>query len=112
MLYYIVDDEKMDPVEFGEFMKELFIREIARGVARLARTWREISDEDYPAFEQAVSPMSSSLNSMRKNEFSAEFEFGGSEGIDSTYAIEGGTPCFITTTTEEGGVETCGTAPH
>ena len=101
-LYYIVDDEKMNPVEFGEFVKEFFIG-FARGVARLAADLEGVSDEDYPAFEQAL--VDEFLAEFDEDEFSAEFEFGGSEGINSTYAIEGGT-LSITTTTEEGGVET------
>ena len=101
-LYYIVDDEKMNPVKFGEFVKEFFIG-FVRGVARLAADLEGVSDEDYPAFEQAL--VDEFLAEFDEDEFLAEFEFGGSEGINSTYAIEGGT-LSITTTTEEGGVET------
>ena len=100
-LYYIVGDEKMTPVEFGEFMRELYIG-FARGFARLAADLEGISDEDYPAFEQAF--VDAFLADLDEDEFLADLGFGGSEEISSTYAIEGDT-LFITTT-EEGEVET------
>ena len=100
-LYYIVGDEKMTPVEFGEFMRELYIG-FARGFARLAADLEGISDEDYPAFEQAF--VDAFLADLDEDEFLADLGFGGSEEINSTYAIEGDT-LFITTT-EEGEVET------
>ena len=100
-LYYIVDDKKMTPVEFGEFMRELYIG-FARGFARLAADLEGVSDEDYPAFEQAF--VDAFLADLDEDEFLADLEFGGSEEISSTYAIEGDT-LFITTT-EEGEIET------
>ena len=100
-LYYIVDDKKMNPVEFGEFMREFFIG-FARGFARLAADLEGVSDEDYPAFEQAF--VDAFLADLDEDEFLADLGFGGSEEINSTYAIEGDT-LFITTT-EEGEVET------
>ena len=100
-LYYVVDDKKMTPVEFGEFMRELYIG-FARGFARLAADLEGISDEDYPAFEQAF--VDAFLADLDEDEFLADLEFGRSEEI-SIYAIEGDT-LFLTTTTEEGGVET------
>ncbi|MXW81059.1 MAG: hypothetical protein F4Z57_19145 [Gemmatimonadetes bacterium] len=100
-LYYIIDDEKMTPVEFGEFIKEFFIG-FARGFARLAADLEGISDEDYPAFEQAF--VDEFLAEFDEDEFLADFGFGESEEINSTYAIEGDT--LSITTTEEGGVET------
>ena len=100
-LYYIVGDEKMTPVEFGEFMRELYIG-FARGFARLAADLEGVSDEDYPAFEQAF--VDAFLADLDEDEFLADLGFGGSEEISSTYAIEGDT-LFITTT-EEGEVET------
>ena len=99
-LYYIVDNKKMTPVEFGEFMRELYIG-FARGFARLAADLEGVSDEDYPAFEQAF--VDAFLADLDEDEFLADLEFGRSEEI-STYAIEGDT-LFITTT-EEGEVET------
>ena len=99
-LYYIVDDKKMNPVEFGEFMREFFIG-FARGFARLAADLEGVSDEDYPVFEQAF--VDEFLAELDEDEFLADLEFGQSEGI-STYAIEGDT-LFITTT-EGGEVET------
>ena len=62
-LYYIIDDEKMTPVEFVEFIKEFFIG-FARGFARLAADLEGISDEDYRHLNRRSS-MSSSPNSMR-----------------------------------------------
>ena len=100
-LYYIVDDEKMTPVEFVEFIKEFYIG-FARGFARLAADLEGISDEDYPAFEQAF--VDEFLAELDEDEFLAELEFSRSEGINSTYAIEGDT--LSITTTDEGGVET------
>ena len=100
-LYYIVDDKKMTPVEFGEFMRELYIG-FARGFARLAADLEGVSDEDYPAFEQAF--VDAFLADLDEDEFLADLGFGGSEEISSTYAIEGDT-LFITTT-EEGEIET------
>ena len=100
-LYYIIDDEKMTPVEFGEFIKEFFIG-FARGFARLAADLEGISDEDYPAFEQAF--VDEFLAEFDEDEFLADLGFGGSEEINSTYAIEGDT--LSITTTEEGEVET------
>ena len=100
-LYYIVDNKKMTPVEFGEFMRELYIG-FARGFARLAADLEGVSDEDYPAFEQAF--VDAFLADLDEDEFLADLGFGGSEEISSTYAIEGDT-LFITTT-EEGEVET------
>ena len=100
-LYYIIDDEKMTPVEFVEFIKEFFIG-FARGFARLAADLEGISDEDYPAFEQAF--VDEFLAELDEDEFLADLGFGGSEEINSTYAIEGDT--LSITTTEEGGVET------
>ena len=99
-LYYIVGDAKMTPVEFGEFMRELYIG-FARGFARLAADLEGVSDEDYPAFEQAF--VDAFLADLDEDEFLADLEFGRSEEV-STYAIEGDT-LFITTT-EEGEVET------
>ena len=99
-LYYIVGDEKMTPVEFGEFMRELYIG-FARGFARLAADLEGISDEDYPAFEQAF--VDAFLAELDEDEFLADLEFGRSEEV-SIYAIEGDT-LFITTI-EEGEVET------
>ena len=99
-LYYIVDNKKMTPVEFGEFMRELYIG-FARGFARLAADLEGVSDEDYPAFEQAF--VDAFLADLDEDEFLADLEFGQSEEV-STYAIEGDT-LFITTT-EEGEVET------
>ena len=101
-LYYIVDDEKMTPVEFGEFIKEFFIG-LARGFARLAADLEGISDEDYPAYEQAF--VDEFLAELDEDEFLAELGLGEFEEINSTYAIEGDT-LFITTTTEEDGIET------
>lgn len=100
-LYYIIDDEKMTSVEFGEFIKEFFIG-FARGFARLAADLEGISDEDYPAFEQAF--VDEFLAELDEDEFLAELGLGEFEKINSTYAIEGDT-LFITTT-EEDGVET------
>lgn len=100
-LYYIVDDEKMTPVEFVEFIKEFYIG-FARGFARLAADLEGISDEDYPAYEQAF--VDEFLAELDEDEFLAELEFSRSEGINSTYAIEGDT--LSITTTDEGGVET------
>ena len=100
-LYYIIDDEKMTPVEFGEFIKEFFIG-FARGFARLAADLEGVSDEDYPAFEQAF--VDEFLAELDEDEFLADLGFGRAEEINSTYAIEGDT-LFITTT-EEDGVET------
>ena len=100
-LYYIIDDEKMTPVEFGEFIKEFFIG-FARGFARLAADLEGISDEDYPAFEQAF--VDEFLAELDEDEFLAELGLGEFEKINSTYAIEGDT-LFITTT-EEDEVET------
>ena len=99
-LYYVVDDKKMTPVEFGEFMRELYIG-FARGFARLAADLEGVSDEDYPAFEQAF--VDAFLADLDEDEFLADLEFGRSEEV-SIYAIEGDT-LFITTT-EEGAVET------
>ena len=99
-LYYIVGDEKMTPVEFGEFMRELYIG-FARGFARLAADLEGVSDEDYPAFEQAF--VDAFLAELDEDEFLADLEFGRSEEV-SIYAIEGDT-LFITTI-EEGEVET------
>ena len=113
-LYYIVDDEKMNPVEFGEFMKGFFI-DFARAIARLAADLEGVSDEDYPAFEQAL--VDEFLAEFDEDEFLAEFdedeflvEFDEEEllaepEISGTYAVEGDT-LFLTTTTEEDGVET------
>ena len=100
-LYYIVDDEKMTPVEFGEFMQELYIG-FARGFARLAADLEGVSDEDYPAFEQAF--VDEFLAELDEDEFLADLGFGGAEETNSTYAIEGDT--LSITTTEEGEVET------
>ena len=100
-LYYIVDDKKMTPVEFSEFMKEFYIG-FARGFARLAADLEGVSDEDYPAYEQAF--VDEFLAELDEDEFLAELGLGEFEKINSTYAIEGDT-LFITTT-EEDGVET------
>ena len=100
-LYYIVDDEKMTSVEFGEFIKEFFIG-FARGFARLAADLEGISDEDYPAYEQAF--VDEFLAELDEDEFLAELGLDEFEKINSTYAIEGDT-LFITTT-EEDEVET------
>ena len=99
--YYIVDDKKMTPVELGEFMKEFYIG-FARGFARLAADLEGVSDEDYPAYEQAF--VDEFLAELDEDEFLAELGLGEFEKINSTYAIEGDT-LFITTT-EEDGVET------
>ena len=96
-LYYIVDAEKMTPVEFGEFLKEFYM-----AFARLAADLGGISDEDYPAFEQAF--VDEFLAELDEDEFLAALGFSGSEEINSTYAIEGDTLSIITA--EEGGVET------
>ena len=104
-LYYIVDDEKMNPVEFGEFMKGFFI-DFARAIARLAADLEGVSDEDYPAFEQAL--VDEFLAEFDEDEFLAEFdeeELLAEPEISGTYAVEGDT-LFLTTTTEEDGVET------
>jgi len=95
-LYYVIDDEKMSPGEFGEFMREFYIG-FARGFARLAADLEGVSDEDYPAFEQAF--IDEFLVELDEDEFLAALEFGGAEKINSTYAIEGDT-LFITTTQE------------
>ena len=100
-LYYIVDDKKMTPVEFSEFMKEFYIG-FARGFARLAADLEGVSDEDYPAYAQAF--VDEFLAELDEDEFLAELGLGEFEKINSTYAIEGDT-LFITTT-EEDGVET------
>ncbi len=100
-LHYIVDDEKMNSAEFREFLEEFFIG-FARGFARLAADLEGVSDEDYPAFEQAF--VDEFLAELDEDEFLAELGLGEFEKINSTYAIEGDT-LFITTT-EEGGVET------
>ena len=99
-LYYIVDDKKMTPVEFVEFMKEFFI-DFARGFARLAADLEGISDEDYPTFEQAF--IDEFLAEFDEDEFLAELGLGEFEKINSTYAIEG--DALFITTTEEDGVE-------
>ena len=100
-LYYIIDGEKMTPVEFGEFMKEFYIG-FARGFARLAADLEGVSDEDYPAYEQAF--VDEFLAELDEDEFLAELGLGAFEKINSAYAIEGDT-LFITAT-EEDGVET------
>ena len=100
-LHYIVDDEKMNSAEFREFLKESYTV-FARGFARLAADLGGISDEDYPAFEQAF--VAEFLAELDADEFLAELEFSRAEGINSTYAIEGDT--LSITTTDEYGVET------
>ena len=100
-LYYIVDDEKMTPVEFSEFMQEFYIG-FARGFARLAADLEGVSDEDYPAYEQAF--VNEFLAELDEDEFLAELGLGEFEKINSTYTIEGDT--LSITTTEEDGVET------
>ncbi len=96
-LHYIVDDEKMNSAEFREFLEEFFI-----GFARLAADLEGVSDEDYPAFEQAF--VAEFLAELDTDEFLAELEFSRAEGINSTYAIEG--DILSITTTDEYGVET------
>ena len=61
-----------------------------------------VSDEDYPAFEQAF--VDEFLAELDEDEFLADLGFGGAEEINSTYAIEGDT--LSITTTDEDGVET------
>ena len=100
-LHYIVDDEKMNSAEFREFLEESYTV-FARGFARLAADLEGISDEDYPAFEQAF--VAEFLAELDTDEFFAELEFSRAEGINSTYAIEGDT--LSITTTDEYGVET------
>ena len=94
---YIVDGESVDVVEFWT----PFIRFSARFFAAFAAAFEEVSEEDYPAFEQAI------FDQMLA-EMLAELDeepLGLGLTLSGTYAIEGAT-LFITTTTEEDGVET------
>ena len=94
---YIVDGESVDVVEFWT----PFIRFSARFFAAFAAAFEEVSEEDYPAFEQAI------FDQMLA-EMLAELDeepLGLGLTLSGTYAIEGST-LFITTTTEEDGVET------
>ena len=100
-LHYIIDGKKMNSAEFGEFLREFYIV-FARGFARLAADLEGVSDEDYPAYEQAF--VDEFLAELDEDEFLAELGLGEFEKINSTYAIEGDT-LFITTTDEDG-VET------
>ena len=104
LLYAIVNGEKMTPVELGEFIWE-FLTGFARDLARLEADIDEISDEDYPAYEQAFVDDYLALvqgGVIEVEEF-ASIIF----GEHPTYAIEGDT-LFITTTTDVDGVETVG----
>jgi len=103
-LHYIIDGKKMNSAEFGEFLREFYIV-FARGFARLAADLEGVSDEDYPAYEQAF--VDEFLAELDEDEFLADLadlEFSRAEGINSTYAIEGDT--LSITTTDEYGVET------
>ena len=94
---YIVDGESIDVVEFWT----PFIRFSARFFASFAASFEEVSEEDYPAFEQAI------VDQMLA-EMLAELDeepLGLGLTLSGTYAIEDDT-LFITTTTEEDGVET------
>ena len=94
---YIVDGESVDIVEFWT----PFIRFSARFFAAFAAAFEEVSEEDYPAFEQAI------FDQMLA-EMLAELDeepLGLGLTLSGTYAIEDDT-LFITTTTEEDGVET------
>ena len=94
---YIVDGESVDVVEFWT----PFIRFSARFFAAFAAAFEEVSEEDYPAFEQAI------FDQMLA-EMLAELDeepLGLGLTLSGTYAIEDDT-LFITTTTEEDGVET------
>ncbi len=104
LLYAIVNGEKMTPVELGEFIWE-FLTGSARNLARLFAEEDGISDEDYPAYEQAFVDDYLALvqgGVIEVEEF-ASIIF----GEHPTYAIEGDT-LFITTTTDVDGVETVG----
>ncbi len=94
---YIVGGESVAVVEFWTPI----IRLSARFLAAFVAVFEEVSEEDYPAFEQAII-----------DEFLAEFLAGLDEeplGLGLTlsgiYAIEDDT-LFITTTTDVDGVET------
>ena len=94
---YIVDGESVDVVEFWT----PFIRFSARFFAAFAAAFEEVSEEDYPAFEQAI------FDQMLA-EMLAELDeepLGLGLTLSGTYAIEDDT-LFITTTTEEDGLET------
>ena len=94
---YIVDGESVDVIEFWT----PFIRFSARFFASFAAAFEEVSEEDYRAleqeiFDQMLADMLAELD---------EEPLGLGLTLSGTYAIEGAT-LFITTTTEEAGVET------
>ena len=95
--YYVIGGERIEAVEV---VIQLMIQ-LIREMARLALALGEISEEDYPEAEQTV--IDEFLAGFDAEELFAEFAMSG------TYAIEGDT-LFLTTTTEEDGVETAGTA--
>ena len=98
-LYYLIDGEKMNSVELVELVKE-FYSGFARGLAPLAADLEGVSDEDYPAYEQAF--VDEFLAEFDEDEFLAGLGFGEFEKINGTYAIEGDT---LLLTTAEDGVE-------
>lgn len=87
--YYVIGGERIEVVEV--------VIQLIREMARLALALGEISEEDYPEAEQTV--IDEFLAGFDEEELFAEFAMSG------TYAIEGDT-LFLTTTTEEDGVET------
>ena len=93
---YIVDGESVAVVEFWTPI----IRLSARFLAAFVGAFEEVPEEDYPAFEQAL------IDEVLA-EFLAELDeepLGLGLTLSGTYAIEDDT-LFITTTTDEDGVE-------
>ena len=95
---YIVDGESVDVVEFWT----PFIRFSARFFAAFAAAFEEVSEEDYPAFEQAIfdQMLADMLTELEEEPLGLGLTLSG------TYAIEDDTLFITTTTTDEDGVET------
>ena len=95
---YIVDGESVDPIEFWIS----YVRFNARVIAALEAAFEGVSEEDYPAFEEAF--VDSTLA-----EFTAQSEeepTGPVLQLSGIYAIEDDTLFITATTTDEDGVET------
>ena len=94
---YIVDGESVDVIEFWT----PFIRFSARFFASFAAAFEEVSEEDYRALEQEIfdQMLADMLTELEEEPLGLGLTLSG------TYAIEDDT-LFITTTTDEDGVET------